>query len=84
MVARINDLPFEIIDCEFIIITHKFGEYLFSDDECYKGDRQLKLIRCGNSNGYKISGKFKSLTWLKANRKRHIEVLVKNYTLMPF
>lgn len=84
MIARINDLPFEIIDCEFIIITHKLGDYLFSGDDCYKNNRQLSMIRCGNSNGYKINGLFKSLTWLKHNRKRHIEVLVKDYTLMPF
>lgn len=85
MITRINDLPFEVIDCQFIIITHKFGEYLFSGDECFKGTtRQLKMQRCGGSNGYKINGTFKSLSWLRDNRKRHIEVLVKDYTLLPF
>lgn len=84
MISSIRSLPFEIIDCEFIIITHKYGEYLFSMDECYKGNRKLKMQRCGGSNGYKIKGIFKSLTWLHNNRKPHIEVLVKDYTLMPF
>lgn len=84
VISSIRDLPFELVDCQFIIITHRLGEYLFSDDECYKGKRQLSMIRCGGSNGYKINGTFKSLTWLRANRKRHIEVLVKDYILLPF
>lgn len=37
MITRLNDIPFErLISCEWIIITHKLGDYLFQNDECFK------------------------------------------------
>ena len=85
MLTSLRDIPFErLISCEWIIITHQLGDYLFQNDECFKGGRRIKLIKCGGSIGYKINGKFRSLTWLKQNRTPHIEVWCKNIQLIPF
>lgn len=85
MITRLNDIPFErLISCEWLIITHKLNDYFFQNDECFKSGKRLKLIKCGGSVGYKINGKFRSLTWLKHNRKPHIEVWVDKVELTPF
>ena len=85
MITTLNDIPFErLINCEWIIITHKLGDYLFQNDECFKQEKRIKLIKCGGSIGYKINGKFRSLTWLKQNRKPHIKVMCDKIELTPF
>lgn len=84
MIIRLKDLPSEIMDCEFIIITHRLGSYFFENDRCFKNGKELKMQRCGNSNGYKINGVFKSLTWLKQHRVPYIDVWVDWVELMPF
>ena len=85
MIVGINDIPFDkIISCEWVIITHKLGDYLFQNDECFKGKKRIKLIKCGGSIGYKINGKFRSLTWIRLNMKPHIEVFAENIELLPF
>lgn len=85
MITRLNDIPFDkLISCEWVIITHQLGDYLFQNDECFKDNRRIKLIKCGGSIGYKINGKFRSLTWLKQNRKPHIQVMCDKLELTPF
>lgn len=85
MISRLHDIPFKrLISCEWVIITHKFGDYLFQNDECFKGNKRVKLIKCGGSVGYKINDKFRSLTWLKQNRKPHIKVMCDKLELTPF
>ena len=85
MITRLNDIPFEkLISCEWVIITHKLNGYFFQNDECFNGNRRLKLFKCGGSVGYKINGKFRSPTWLKQNRKPHIEVWLDKVELIPF
>lgn len=81
MIATLKNIPFErVLKCEFIVITHKLDGYLFSGNECYKpiGTRlkRLKMIRSGNSNGYKLNGKFRSLTWCNGRKSNHVDVFV--------
>jgi hypothetical protein len=85
MITGLNNIPFErLMSYEWVIITHQFGEYMFQNNECFKNGKRLKLIKCGGSIGYKINGKFRSLTWLIANRKPIIKVFIKNVELLPF
>lgn len=85
MISRLNDIPFDrVITCEWIIITHKLGDYYFQNDECFKKNKRLKLIKCGGSVGYKINGKFRSLTWIKQIRRPHINVWADKLELTPF
>jgi len=85
MITSLNDIPFDkVMSCEWVIITHKINQYKFQNNECFKGNKQLKLIKCGGSIGYKLNGKFRSLTWIKANRKPVIEVMVCNVKYYPF
>lgn len=79
MIARLNDIPFErLLSCEWIIITHKYDRYYFENNRCFLTHKELKQIKCGGSIGYKINGKFRSISWLKQNRKLYIEVWCKN------
>jgi hypothetical protein len=56
-----------------------------SGDDMYRSDlKQLKKIKCGGSIGYKLNGRFRSMTWIKLNRKPVIKVMVKKYEIMPF
>lgn len=85
MITSLHDIPFErLISCEWIIITHKLEDYLFQNDECFRGNKRLKLIKSGGSIGYKINRKFRSLTWIKQNRKPHIQVMCDKLELTPF
>ena len=85
MKSRLNDIPFErLLSCEWIIITHKYDRYYFENNRCFLPNKELKLIKCGGSIGYKINGKFRSLTWIKQNRKPHIAVWCNNIQLIPF
>lgn len=85
MITSLSCIDFEqLIDYEFIVITHKLGEYLFSGDDCYKNGKKLTMGRVGGSNGYYINGKFRSLSWLKSNRKLTIDFLVKVNEIVPF
>jgi hypothetical protein len=85
MIAALKDIPFDkVMSCEWVIITHKIDQYKFQKNDCFKYSKQLKLIKCGGSVGYKLNGKFRSLTWIKANRKPTIEVMVRNVEYYPF
>ena len=86
MITRLNDIPSErITDCEFIIITHRIGDYFMSGDDCFRFDgKQLKMIRCGNSNGYKLNGLFRSMTWIKYHRRLSIDIWLRHFELLPF
>jgi hypothetical protein len=85
MITRVLDIPSDkIMTCNWVIITHKLGDYLFSNNDCYKKGKQICLIKCGGSIGYKINGKFRSLTWIAKNKKPCIEVYASNIELLPF
>ena len=85
MMTRLYDIPFDrLLSCEWVIITHKLDRYFFENNRCFLPHKELKPIKCGGSIGYKINGKFRSLTWLKQNRKPHIEVWCRNIQLIPF
>lgn len=85
MITRLHDIPTEqIMSCNWIIITHRLGDYLFQNDECFKSGKRISKIKSGGSIGYKINGRFRSLTWIKANRKLHFKVMCEDLELLPF
>ena len=85
MISMLNDIPTELImSCNWIILTHRLGDYLFQNDECFKSGKRISKIKSGGSIGYKINGRFRSLTWIKANRKLHFEVMCEDVELLPF
>ncbi len=85
MLTAISDIPMNrLMSCEWVIITHQLGNYLFENDRCFSPNKELCLIKCGGSVGYKLNGKFRSLTWLKYNRKPIIKVMIGKYELIPF
>jgi hypothetical protein len=86
MITDFRNIPFErLLSCEWVIITHLINGYLMSGDDMYRSDlKQLKQIKCGGSIGYKLNGRFRSMTWIKLNRKPVIKVMVKKYEIMPF
>lgn len=65
-------------------MTHRIGNYLFSNLDCYKGGKRLKIIRCGGSNGYKLDGRFRSLNWINEKKKPIIEVYFCKLETAPF
>ncbi len=86
MITSISDIPFDrLLSCEWLIITHKIEGYLMSGDEVYRHDyKQLKQIKCGGSIGYKLNGRFRSMSWIILNRKPTIKIMVKRYEILPF
>ena len=85
MITRLSDIPKDrIMSCKWIIITHRLGDYLFENEDCFKGRKRISKIKSGGSIGYKINGRFRSLTWIKAHRKPHFDVMCEDVEFLPF
>ena len=90
MITRLSAIPKDIMECDFIVITHKIPNtnYIFEGDSIYKViGQQIKPISTyisGRCKVVKINGKPISLSKLKKNRVNFIDVYVTNIKQCPF
>lgn len=90
MITRLSAIPNDIMECEFVIITHRLPntDYIFEGDSIYKvTGQQIKPISTyisGRCVVAKVNGKPISLSKLKRMRVNFIDVYVTNIKQYPF
>lgn len=90
MITRLSAIPKDVMECDFVIITHRLPktDYVFENDSIYKikGNnlKEVSVYISGRCKVAKINGKAISFMKLKAKRLPCVDIYVKNIKKYPF